>query len=237
MRLRAATACGLGVLLAGAATALAAAGPTGDAHGIALARAEAHAYTHVRVEKYTESGYIEMTDQEGKVSSVAYNWGQTHLNPGWVWATEHATVVLKHGRIVWWRDDLTPPPCSGAGICHQVPVEILIERSGAYYAFGKATSHTCFGTLTGNRPQRAGEVWDQVFGHYSAPVSGHGVVKLTDTFPFGKGKRARETDTLSNHTHLVISDRLVITGGHTIRASETYPAKVPGTPTVNRCAG
>ncbi len=237
MRLRAAAACGLVVVLAAAGTALAASGATGNSHAIALARTEARAYTHVRVEKYKQTGFIDMNDQEGKTSFFYYNWGQTTLTPGWVWASEHATVVLKHGRIVWWRDDLTPPPCTGGGICHQIPVELLLDHNGAYYAFGSAAHHSCFGKLFGSLPQHVGALWDQVFGHYSAPASGPGVVKLTYTFPYGKGRTMRETDTISTHTHLAKSARLVITGGHTIRDSDAYPSTLPRTPTVNLCAG
>ena len=104
---------GLLVLLGGAASALAAGGPTGNSKAIAIARAEAHAYTQIRVERYTETGFIEMTDQEGRTSYLSFNWDQPKLSPGWVWATEHGVVALSHGRVVWWRDDLTPPPCTG----------------------------------------------------------------------------------------------------------------------------
>lgn len=237
MRRRAAAVAGLVVLLGGAGTALAASGVTGNSHAIALARAEARAYTHLRVVKYTQTGFIDMTDQEGKVSFLHYDWGQTTLKPGWVWATEHATAVLKHGRLVWWRDDLTPPPCTAAGICHQIPVEMIVDRSGDYFAFGRAGHTTCFGRLSGAQPQTVGNLWDRVYGHYLAPAFGAGVVRLTYTFPYGTGRHMRETDTLSTRTHLVKSARFVITGGHTIRESDTYPSTVPKAPTVKLCAG
>lgn len=237
MRGRSALALAVAASLGVTASALAAAGPTGSQQAIAIARAESHAYNKVPVEIYSQTGYIDMTDLEGKSSYFSFNWGQSKLPAGWVWATEHATVVLSHGRVVWWRDDLTPPPCTGVGLCHQVPVEILSEHSGAYYAFGSAASHTCFGTLRGSQPVRVGTQWIQPGGHFSAPVFAPGVAKLTYTFAWGKGHTARETDTLSSSTHLLQSTRVVIPGGHTIKASERHPSKAPKAPPVNRCSG
>jgi len=237
MRGRRALALAVGASLAVAGSALAASGPTGSKQAIAIARAQSRAYDKVPVEVYSQTGFIDMTDQEGKSSYFSFNWGQPKLPAGWVWASEHATVVLAKGRVVWWRDDLTPPACTGAGICHQVPVEILSEHSGAYYAFGSAASHTCFGTLRGTQPVRIGARWDQVGGHFSAPVFAAGVVKLTYTFPWSKGKSARETDTISSSTHLLRSTRIVIPGGHTIKSSELHPRKAPRAPTVNLCSG
>lgn len=228
---------GLLVLLGCAASAFAAAGPTGNPKAIAIARAEARAYTRIGVETYTETGFMQMTDAEGKTSYVTFAWEQTKLRPGWVWATEHGVVALSHGRVVWWRDDLIPPPCTGAGLCHQIPVELLSEPSGAYYAFGNTAKHTCFGRLRGKQPVMVGVQWNRVIGHFSPPVFGPGVVKLTYTFPLGSGESARETDTLSSHTHLPTSGRSVINGSHTIRFSTSHPAAAPSTPNVNVCAG
>ncbi len=228
---------GVVLLLGGAASAFAAGGPTGNSKAIAIARAEAHAYTRIPVETYTENGFIEMTDQEGKTSYFRFNWAQTKLAPGWVWATEHGVVALSHGRVVWWRDDLTPPTCTAVGVCHQLPVELLSERSGAYYAFGNADRHTCFGRLDGNQPVVVGGRWSRVTGHFSAPVFGAGTVKLTYTYPDGRGRTARETDTLFSRTHLEKSGQIVINGSHTIRFSTGQPANAPNAPKVNLCGG
>lgn len=153
-----------------------------------------------------------------------------------MWATEHGVVALNQGRVVWWRDDLTPPPCTRVGVCHDIPVELLSERSGAYYAFGNAAKHTCFGRLRGNQPVAVGAQWNRVTGHFSAPVLRPGVIKLTYTYPLGKGESARETDTLSSRTHLLTSGRTVINGSHTIRFSTSQPTKAPPAPKVNVCA-
>jgi hypothetical protein len=234
MRARIALAPCLVVLLGPAATAAAAIGQTGDPRATALARAEARAYTRIPVEVYTQKGYIQMTDEEGRSSYLRFEWGRTKLNPGWVWATEHATVALRAGRVVWWRDDLTPPPCTKAGLCHQVPVELVSNRTGAYSAFGNATTHTCFARLK-NTAVVAGSQWNSPEGDFSAPVFGPGIVKLTYSFPLAKGVTARETDTLSSHTDLVRST-YTVAANHVFRSSATYPAHAPAAPKVNLCA-
>jgi hypothetical protein len=226
-----------GLSLSAATVAWAASGPTGNARAIAIARAEARAYTRIPAELYTETGLIGLNDQEGRTSYFAFKWGLTRLPRGWTWATEHGTVALHRGRVVWWRDELTPPPCTRVGICHQIPVEILAERSGAYWAFGDASRHTCFGRLRGTDPIVVGALLDRAVGQYRAPVLRAGTIRLTYTYPFGTGRSIRETDTLSARTHLGRSGRMVITGGHTIRFSQSYPAKAPAKPRVNLCAG
>lgn len=226
-----------GVSLSAAAVAWAAAGPTGNRRAVAIARAEARAYTRIRAATYTQTGLIQMNDAEGRSSYFFFNWGQTKLKPGWSWATEHAVVALSRGRVVWWRDQLTPPPCRAVGVCHQIPVEIVSNHTGAYWAFGSPARHTCFGRLTGSQPVAVGVVFNQAFGQYSAPRFGQGTVQLTFTYPWGTGMRARETDTLFTRTHLVKFGRTVITGGHTIRFSYGYPGKMPKAPSVNLCGG
>lgn len=236
MRARTVLASGLVATLGAAASALAATGASGNAQAISIARAESRAYSRIHTVQYTETGFIEMTSLEGKSSYFHFSWGQTTLTPGWVWATEHGIVVLSHGRVVWWRDDLTPPSCT-SGFCHQVPVELLSEHSGAYYAFGSATSHTCFGRLSGSQPVTVGAKWNRVVGHFAAPVYGAGIVKLTYTYPWGKGRTARETDTLSASTHLEKSGRVVISGGHTFHFTFAKPAGARSAPKVNLCSG
>lgn len=228
---------GLVVWLGGAASAFAAFGLTGNPQAIAIARAAVRAYARLRVETYTETGFIEMNDLEGKSSYFNFDWGQTTLARGWVRATEHGIVALSNGHVVWWRDDLAPPPCTGIGACHQIPVELLSERRGAFYAFGNAARHTCFGRLRGKQPVDVGEQWNPQNGHFSAPMFGPGTVKLTYTYPYGKGRTARETDTLSTRTYLLESGRVAIDGRITTRFSSGHPSNAPKLPKVNLCTG
>lgn len=226
-----------GLWLSATAVAWAAAGPTGDPKAIALARAEARAYTRIPAENYTQTGFIEMTDQEGRTSYLSYLWGQTRLRPGWAWATEHGTIALRRGRILWWRDQLTPPPCHLVGVCHQIPVELVAERVGAFWAFGDSANHTCFSRLRrGSTPVTVGEIADQTLGRFSAPVLGNGTVTLTYAIPYGRGATMHVTDIDSASTHLTLLSHWVITGGHQTRSSFDYPSRTPAAPKVNRCA-
>lgn len=236
MRAKVALAAAGSLLLSvGAVSALAAPTISGNRRAIAIARAEARAYTRVSVETYTETGDIQMNDAEGRSSYLTFSWGQAKLKRGWVWVREHSIVALRHGRVLWWRDDLTPPACRRAGICHQIPVDLVSERRGAFWAFGDAARHTCYGRLRGTQPVMVGDVWDRVLGHYSAPAFGRRTVRLTYTFPLGEGKTAREVDTLSSRTHLLESGHEVLPGGHTVRFSTGYPRKAPGAPRIANC--
>ncbi|HZU40033.1 MAG TPA: hypothetical protein VE992_03225 [Solirubrobacteraceae bacterium] len=229
-------ALGLLAPLAGAASALAASGATGNAHAIAIARSEARAYARIPAETYTETGYIQMDDQEGKTSFLRYYLGLAKLRPGYVWATEHGIVALRHGRVVWARDDLAPPPCTGVGACHQIPVELVMMKSGAYYAFGNAAHHTCFGRLSGGLPVTVGAPWSKVMGHYLAPVMGRHTIKLTYTYRLSTGASVRQTDTLSRTSYLMKSSRIAAGGLH-VSYRARQPAKAPRAPRINLCSG
>lgn len=221
-------------LLVVAATAFAAAKATGNRRAIAIARAEVRAYNRVPAIQYRETGYIEMITEDKRVL-FDFAWGQTKLHPGWSWATEHGTVALRRDHVVWWRDDLTPPRCTGSGVCHRSPVEIVSDHRGAFWTFGDASRHSCFARMRGPQPFRVGSQLDRVGdAHFSAPRFGSGTVTLTYSGPWGK-ITARETDTLSRRTDLVEATRLVLAGGHAIRLSQVNLSTTPKSPAVNVC--
>lgn len=223
-----------GVALGAAAAAWAASAPTGNARAISLARAEVKAYARIPAETYTQTGFMQIDDEQGQASFFFFHWGATKLSHGYTWAAERGTVALAHDRVVWWRDDLTPSACKRAGLCRQVPVEMVLEHSGAYWAFGNAAHHTCFARLGGTEPTSVGATWDLASGRYSAPAFRARSVTLVYTFPWGN-RVATETDKLSARTKLVESTRTVITGGHAVRASDAYPRKAPRAPKIRLC--
>ncbi len=131
-------------------------------------------------------------------------------------ARERATVGLKAGRVTWWRDDLTPLPCVDASLCGevasaQVPVELLVKPSGAYYAYGSRTGHGCFGRLGGSTPLRVGDRTWTLFGEFEAPAA-HGTTRLLkSSFPWGlTGGSANETASVSIRTHLPVREQTQI---------------------------
>jgi hypothetical protein len=185
-----------------------------------------------------------MRDGEGKTSFFSWTWGTGVVPSGWAKATEHGLLGLRNGRVVWWRDDLTPPPCTASGICSQIPVEIVVERSGAFYAFGSAAKHTCYADLNGSTPYRMGNPLDSAAGRFDAPVRRGGSVVLKYAYPWSATAKqtATETDMVSARTRLAESVRVSVARGtgqnrpaFTFKASYGYPAHAPSAPRVNRC--
>jgi hypothetical protein len=225
------------VTVATAATALAAAQPTGNAQGIALARAVQRATDKRTVATFSETGFIALSDAEGRSSFFKWQWGSGTVPSGWTKAAESGTVVTKKGRIVWWRDALTPPRCTVA-FCSQLPVVVLVEHAGNFYAFGTPSHHTCYGTVSGV-PEHVGDPAYSVIGAFSAPVPQGQSVLLSYSYPWTKTQTANEIDTISSRTDLTQSGRTRVSGGgqpaFTIKFSQAYPAHTPSTPKINRC--
>ncbi|MHB1567929.1 MAG: hypothetical protein ACYC0H_01880 [Solirubrobacteraceae bacterium] len=238
MRLRVVVACAIAVLSLGVAVAAASVG--GNAQGIALATRQVKAYGKVPAETVVERGYVSINDAEGRTSFFQWQWGSGTLPRGWVHATEHAVVALHAGRIVWWRDDLTPPPCH-VGLCGEQPVDVVINHKGAFFAFGTAARHTCYGRLRGSTPVSVGAPWSVVRGTFSAPVTHGSTVALTYSYPWGKSQTATETDEISSKTLLDQSGVIHISGAgqpsFTVRFTNGHPAKAPAAPKVNVCHG
>jgi hypothetical protein len=227
-------------VLVGAASAFAVPAPTGRASGIALARAVQRAYQHVRVQSYAEHGFVWMSAVEGKSSAFRWIYG-AGPSPGLYPATEHAVLALNHGRLSWWRDDLTPAPCPTAGLCARVPVELVAEAGGLFYAFGGAKQHSCYAHLTGTTPVVVGKpVWF-VGGDFKTPTRSGSDELLTSTYPWSKTQRATELDTIASGSHRLLKSHVEIAGPtgaapFSYSASYGYPARVPPPPHINLCA-
>ncbi|MGH2856441.1 MAG: hypothetical protein ACRDMJ_03040 [Solirubrobacteraceae bacterium] len=239
---RTAVVAAVGVTALGMAAAAGAA-IGGNPNGVKLARQVNAAYAKVSAVTVSESGFVTMRASQGRVSSFNWAWGTGGVPHGWVSAREREVAALAHGRLVWWRDDLTPPPC-GSGICSQVPVEVVVDRAGAFFAFGSAAHHGCYGHLHGSTPVTfgsswtLGEPWGAEQGTLAAPVTGGRSPALTSTYPWGR-QRATETDVMTAATDLVRSATLRIVGAGrpalNARARYGYPAKAPAAPLVKLC--
>jgi hypothetical protein len=224
------------VSLAAATTALAAVpAATGDARGIALARLVARAYVGVRAQSYSQRGFVWMAATEGKVSSFRWVYG-SGPSPGLSAATEHGVLVLRRGKVLWWRDDLTPPRCT-TGVCTTaVPVQIVADARGLFYAYGNASRHTCYGHLHGTTPYIVGRsVWS-VVGRFRAPVPAGRSERLRSTYPWGSAQSATEVDTISLATHRLLATRVAVSAGGRSPAFVRYPGRTPAAPIVKLCA-
>jgi hypothetical protein len=164
-------------------------------------------------------------------------------SPGLYPATEHAVLGLAHGRLLWWRDDLTPAPCTTPALCARVPVEIVADTRGLFYAFGNAKTHSCYAHLNGTTPYVVGKpVWF-VGGNFKAPISSMGGELLTSTYPWSTTLSATEFDTIATGSHRLLKARLAISGRPGVQAtpfsssaSYGYPSRVPPPPHISLCA-
>ena len=214
--------------------------------GIALARSVLKAYQGIPVESYVEHGYVFMAATEGKQSSFRWEFGvgaYRGLNP----TTEHAELGLLHGRVSWWVDDLNPGTCSGAGACSRLPVQVVVDSKGLFYAFGDAANHTCYGHLGGSAPVRVGQpVWS-VSGAFRPPVKSGANELLTSTYPYSipgaQPSMATEVDKIATASGRLLATNVTITAqaGHQLApfsfgSTFTYPATAPQPPVVNLCS-
>jgi hypothetical protein len=183
---------------------------------------------------------------EGRQSFFSWTWGLGLVPSGFTRATEHYLLRLRNGRVLWWRDDLTPPPCTAPGFCSRIPVELVGEHSGTFFAFGSDRSHTCYGHLNGSTPYRVGGAFDTVAGRFDAPARRGGTIRLTYSYPwFGVARQiATETDTLSARSLLNHSGLVHVARGpgasrpaFTFRFSDSYPARAQPAPSINLCRG
>jgi hypothetical protein len=230
------------------ATALAAAPPSGNQQAIAIARVGQRAFAKIPALTESISGSVAMNDAEGRTSFFTWTWNTGVVPPGWVRPTERVALALNNGHVVWARIGLTPPAshCPPAAIIcggPQVPVDIVIDHAGSFFAFGRAVSHTCYMKLHGRTPVTVGDNLNLLIGHFNAPVQSNGAVLLTYTYPWAGRQTATETDTVSAATSLTDSGRIKVSAGSrghpafTIAFTDGYPATASPLPQIKQCAG
>jgi hypothetical protein len=208
---------------------------SGSRSGIALARSVVHVYSFVTAVRYHERGFVYYTAASGQPFS--WRWGSGPA-AGYTAADEHAVVGLRGGRVVWWRDELTPI-CSGR--CSTPSVELVVDSAGAFYAYRTASSRTCFGRLSGTTPYAVSAPVYSVAGSYRSPVIHGGLTLLTSVYAWTATQRATETDTISRRTRLPVktSVRVVAraSGALVFSFSSIYgnPRSTPRAPVIKRC--
>jgi len=218
----------------------------GDPQGIALARAVGVAFARIPAESYVQSGFAYMLSARSHEPAFRWAWGSGPV-AGMVPALEQATVGLHKGRVTWWRDDLTPLPCAEPSLCGavvtgtQARTELVVERSGTFYAYGDSYRHTCFGRLGGSTPLKVGDQIWSVIGEFQAPSPHGGLQLLKSTYPWGlTGGSASEAASLSLRTHLPVREQTTISSsaagasGFAFTSSFGYPKRAPA-PQIELC--
>jgi len=236
-RLALAAACSLacvGTVFVTAPVALAA--PSGNLQGsrqgIELARRALSAFSSQPVFNYAQRGFFQMNSAPGRLPNVSYYYGYGALHPGFVWAAEHGTVVMRSGQVVWWRDDLTPLSNPNG---HEVPVELVANGQGIFSALGNAGHHSCYTRVTGSVPYPSGGQAYSINGRYenaSSPL--RSVYRWWQT-----GQVASESDVISG-SGLITSGRIAVSpgaglAGFTVSFSNIYPGGAPAAPRINLC--
>ncbi len=220
-------------VLDGAPAATGAAAPA----GLSLARAVRIALERVPVESYEQVGFAYALAEQGPAPVFRWRWGGGPVQ-GMVPVRERATVGLTEGRVSWWRDDLRPLPCVEAPLCGevsgaQVPVELLLLASGAFYAYGDQASHGCFGRLGGSTPVALGGRTWALFGDFAAPRNRGATMLLQSSFPWAlTGGMAGESTAVSQRTHLPLRQQTTVTPAgpgepFSFSASFSYPTRAP----------
>lgn len=231
-----------------AATILAAiAAPAGVALGAVMNsrsgraeyKLEARALDGVHTITVRQSGGAWIDADQGNPPRAGWYWLAGRAPSGFVRAHAVGTVGAGHGRVLWSRVELIPNCKFNDDTCMDNPVVIVSDRSGTFFAYGTLSDHTCFGTATGPYAKRgsalSGSAADDDF---DAPRSDGANVKLTYSFPYGKG-RITETDTIARSTDLPRRSFYAVSAiGHapafTSKVSYRY-SKATAAPKVNRC--
>lgn len=232
-RLALGAACGLacavgGLTLAGGAFAAAPAysggAVQGNPQGVKLAERALSAFSHLGAFTYTEQGFFQVHSVPGKPGDVSYYYGEGALQPGFVWADEHATVALHSDQVIWWRDDLTP---LGGG---EAPVELVANSAGVFSALGNSSHHGCFDRVTGSVPYPSGGQAYSMNGRYV-----NGTSPLRSVFLWWQtAEHATETDVISS-SGLITSGQVRVGAGFTYDFSNAFPGGPGPAPQIHLC--
>ncbi len=224
-RTRSAALCALactGAALALASGAHASSPAQGNPQGIQLAERAQAAFDRIAGFTYSEQGFFQISTTG---QSISYYYGYGALHPGFSWATEHGTVALYGGNVVWWRDDLTPV---GGGA---KPVELVATSKGVFSALGNGGNHSCFEQVSGTVPYSYGGSAYSMAARYK-----NGASPLRSVYRWWEtGQRTVETDTLAGNA-LITSGHVSVAGGPSFSFSNAYPGGPGPAPHIHLCS-
>jgi hypothetical protein len=234
----------IAALVAGAAVlapaAVAGTSATGDVNAIAFYGSVLQAENGPAALRYVETGLVWMQSFTGRTSSFQWRWGVKRPS-GYVAAREHVTVGLHAGIVAWVRDDLkaSAPSPSGAGR----PFEVVVNKRGTFGRWLVAGKQfRCYLRVRPNDHPfpSPGQALFSAVGVFSPLVTHSDTVLVTSRWPYGLGRTATETDTVSASNQLIQSSRLRISASRTqppISVSDTYSylGHAPAAPRVKLC--
>jgi hypothetical protein len=234
----------IAALVAGAAVfapaAVANSNATGDANAISFYGSVVQAEAGPAALQYVETGLVWMQSFTGKSSSFQWRWGVKRPS-GYVAAREQVTVGLHAGIVSWVRDDLRAssrrPGAAGQ------PFEVVVNKRGIFGRWllpGK--QFRCYLRLQPNDHPfpSPGQPLFSAVGVFSPLVRTGDTVLVISRWPYGGGRAATETDTVSAASLLVQTSRLRISGSRTqppisVNDSFSYLDPAPAAPRINLC--
>jgi hypothetical protein len=215
-------------------------GPSGNRAAIGFYRIVQRAMDAQRALRYSDTGYAWILE-DLSAGSFHVRWGRPAF-AGSVPAREQVTATLRHGRVAWVRDDLTPTGRSSTGR-KQYPLEVIADSAGIFWRFrlpGK--TFACYGTYSGQTGfWSVGSAPVGLFGHFHAlRMQGRNVL-ATSSFPYDASQTETETDTINPHNHLLIASRFRVSRGtatepaFTYSSSWSYPGHALPLPAIKLC--
>jgi hypothetical protein len=238
------------VLLCGPIAANAAASSTtGSPQAIAFLRGADAAYRRFAGVTETVWGMVSMQSLLGEQSSFAWAWGLGYVPQGYTPATEHITIQLRHGLMVWGEDQLTPSCLHSSAGCIDLPVRVFVDHAGAFWAFNDpraSATVTCFNRLkyTETPIGRVGHAWlNGPLGVDFLPlIRRRSEVLLRYSYPWANPhQRALEIDTYTASKRLVAYRISVSRGPGSAHPAFSFSGRVgtlahaPLRPTVRMC--
>jgi hypothetical protein len=235
----------IAALVAGAAVlapaAVAGSTATGDANAISFYGSVLQAETGPSALQYVETGLVWMQSFTGKrSSSFQWRWGVKRPS-GYVAAREQVTVGLHAGIVSWVRDDLRAssrrPGAAGQ------PFEVVVSKRGIFGRWllpGK--QFRCYVAVRPNDHPfpSPGQALFSAVGVFSPLVTHGDTVLVTSRWPYGLGRTATETDSVSASNQLIQASRLRISGSRTqppitVNESFSYLDQAPPAPRIRLC--
>jgi hypothetical protein len=241
----------LASVLAAGASAVLAAGPTGDAPTIALFRAVASNTNLQPAIRIAQAGYMTETAHVATPTTFSYRWGYGLVPDGFVRADETITYAQLHGRVVWLTDLLVPvvAKCPPGSHCparvHVAPIELFITKPAAFAGVvtGPHGAVACFEREPfTNVPYRAGGPWWTAVGDFRPKVTRGNQTIVTITYSWSDGQHVAEIDSIDMAKQLFAASSFHVARGagpgqvaFGFSQRDTALPFAPRAPNVTRC--
>jgi hypothetical protein len=211
--------------------------PTGSAAAVAFERAQQRVYDHVPGVRVVQRGLAVISSDAGAVPSLGLYFAGYDFEAGWTLANETETFALQHNRVVWASDVLRP-----VGRTRDLPVQLIINRAGAFWQPLSGVRFPCFLRYYGTEPFGVGDPFQIVTGNFQSPTYAGDEVVISGTQPFDADQTQTYVETNSTTSKLELSAVVHVSKGARSKAPAfTYTQRLtnltraPRQPKVTLC--